>query len=90
MESKILKIIFLCEDDKQLTITLATPKDDITGEEITAFSDDFIDCGIFGVKDNSGFASVTELKEAYYLETTYTPIYGSEPELKKGGNVNAN
>lgn len=84
MEEKILKIVFNCENDKTLTLTLTNPKDDIAEEDITDFADNFVDSGIFAVGTGSAVASVIGLKEAYYLETTKTPIESEEPELKEG------
>lgn len=80
MESKVLKIVFLCENDKTLTLTLTDPKDEITAQEVNDFASDFVDSGIFAVGTGADVASVLELKEAYYLEVVKTAIESSQPE----------
>lgn len=63
---KQLVIEFNLANEKVGKLTMDNPKDNITAQQITDFTDDFIDCGAFVFQHGDDFVTPVEVKQAYY------------------------
>lgn len=63
---KQLIIEFFLDNGNVGKLIMDNPKDNITAQQITDFTDDFIDCGAFAFQSGDDLWAPAEVKQAYY------------------------